>query len=148
MLCRVGLEKNVSLCLFDRRLAEVSPVLRHRVLACCQPARPCLHSCHGGGLYQVSSAMLVAPTTLQRSLQMHIRHTADRFRLIAHIEKESTASSSCSLAHVQQEVLLLLNVVIVPPNEYAYVPHLKPYNRDPNAIVILGGTVVCCFIRT
>lgn len=45
MLCRVRLENDVSFCLFDRRLAEVSPVLRHRC-PCMLPARaarPCLH---------------------------------------------------------------------------------------------------------
>lgn len=126
MVCRVRLENDVSFCLFDRRLAEVSPVLRHRVLAML-PARPCLHSCHGGGLYQVSSPILLTPTTLQPSLQMHIRHTADRFRLIAHIENEPTASPSCSLTHVQQRSTLLLNTVVIPRNKYAYVPHLEPY---------------------
>lgn len=28
---------------------------------------------------------------------------------------------------------------IVPVIEYAYVPHLEPYNRDANAIVKLGA---------
>lgn len=67
----------------------------------------------------------VAPTTLQWSLQMHIRHTADRFRLIAHIEKEPTASSSCTLTHVQRYCKpsissLLLNALIVPPRMHTY----------------------------
>lgn len=78
---------STRLVAFDRRMAEVSSVLGHRVLACCYQAGPPCISCHGSGLYQVSSPIPLAPTTLQRSLKMHIRHTADRFRLITQIEK-------------------------------------------------------------
>lgn len=91
------------LCLFDRRLAEVSPVLRHRALGLLARCQPCIaFNAMAVGLCQVSSPILLAPTTLQPSLQVHSRHTADRFRLIAHIEKEPTASSSCGLTYMQR----------------------------------------------
>lgn len=117
---------------FDRCPAEVSPVLRHRFPALL-PASLILHSCHGRGLYQVSSPIQLTPTTLQWSLQMHIRHTADRFRLIAHIEKEPTDSPEPQ-AGARVATTTFVAKCRYYTAEYAYVHRLKPYNHDAKAI--------------
>lgn len=106
MLCRVRLERNVSLCLLTGGWPRyhVSPVLRHRVLACCQPGLACIHAM-AAVCIKCRPPCWWPPQRCNGASKMHIRHTADRFRLIACIEKEPTASSSCRLMHVQQEAL-------------------------------------------
>lgn len=87
-------EWRLPLIAFDRRRAEVSSMFTPSFPAC-SPAWSGWHfmpwpRCVSSVVYSLACP---PQPTLQRSLQMHIRYTADRFRLIARIENEPAASS-------------------------------------------------------
>lgn len=150
MLCRLRLVKNVSLCLltggWPRHLLSCAIVSQHtasQALLAFMPWRRFVSSVVGrvGGPHNVATEPLDAYSTHGRSLSANCPHREGTHSIFK-LQADACAGRST----------LLLNVVIVPLDGYAYVPHPEPYNRDVNAIVKLGGgglgTVVCCFIRT